>query len=231
MRDALGQPKMSIAQAAAFLARPDALDAAEWPKMLDSLSRTAKKERGPDDEKLARGAAALLALKHCGDSRFCAAFLKHGGLDALGRLEGAFPEEGVIEDVRRAREKLQAAPADDAVPVADGAAATDARRDWRAAEARLGAATCTAAGPDAQLDAAPATPPPLVAAVRVSLRELVVAAGLGEDVEATLAAERVGPVDLVDALTAGDLNELLKECGLKAGDRTRLARYVKTLVN
>ena len=60
-----------------------------------------------------------------------------------------------------------------------------------------------------------------------SLARLVESAGLDAATLDSLTAERVGVRDLLDALAAGDLLELLKDCGLRAGDRARLARELK----
>ena len=47
--------------------------------------------------------------------------------------------------------------------------------------------------------------------------------------EETFAAEKVGVEDLVEARDAGDLGELLADCGLKAGERARLKRELAKL--
>ena len=60
------------------------------------------------------------------------------------------------------------------------------------------------------------------------LADLLRAARLGE-FEATFAAEKVGVDDLVEARDAGDLGDLLADCGLKAGERARLTRELAKL--
>ena len=60
------------------------------------------------------------------------------------------------------------------------------------------------------------------------LADLLRAARLGE-FEATFAAEKVGVSDLVEARDAGDLGDLLADCGLKAGERARLKRELAKL--
>ena len=60
------------------------------------------------------------------------------------------------------------------------------------------------------------------------LADLLRAARLGE-FEATFAAEKVGVDDLCEARDAGDLGDLLADCGLKAGERARLKRELAKL--
>ena len=80
------------------------------------------------------------------------------------------------------------------------------------------------------------SPSPIVAAPPVAaasspvedLADLLRAARLGE-FEATFAAEKVGVADLVEARDAGDLGDLLADCGLKAGERARLKRELAKL--
>jgi hypothetical protein len=72
---------------------------------------------------------------------------------------------------------------------------------------------------------------PVVAAAPApveDLANLLRAARLGE-FEETFAAEKVGVEDLVEARDAGDLGELLADCGLKAGERARLKRELAKL--
>ena len=45
----------------------------------------------------------------------------------------------------------------------------------------------------------------------------------------TFAAEKVGVEDLIEARDAGDLGDLLADCGLKAGERARLKRELAKL--
>ena len=81
-----------------------------------------------------------------------------------------------------------------------------------------------------------AAPEPVVAAPPVAaasspvedLADLLRAARLGE-FEATFAAEKVGVEDLIEARDAGDLGDLLADCGLKAGERARLKRELAKL--
>ena len=76
-----------------------------------------------------------------------------------------------------------------------------------------------------------AAPAPVVAAASSpveDLADLLRAARLGE-FEETFAAEKVGVADLLEARDAGDLGDLLADCGLKAGERARLKRELAKL--
>ena len=76
---------------------------------------------------------------------------------------------------------------------------------------------------------APLSPPVAAAPAPVGdLADLLRAARLGE-FEATFAAEKVAVDDLIDARDAGDLGDLLADCGLKAGERARLKRELAKL--
>ena len=118
--------------------------------------------------------------------------------------------------------------------LAAAAAALAATLEFAALEAR-----CDAALEAKDAPAAPepeAAPEPVVAAPPVAaasspvedLADLLRAARLGE-FEATFAAEKVGVADLVEARDAGDLGDLLADCGLKAGERARLKRELAKL--
>ena len=220
LRAALADATLSIADAARFLA---GAAAARWPAALAWFAAGADAEEEDDDDceapRCLRCAAALLA-EHCRAGPFATAFAGAGGAAAIERL--------------RARTDLERAVGDD---LAAAAAALAATLEFAALEARCDAALeakDAAAAPEPE-----AAPEPVVAAVSEpvvaaasspveDLADLLRAARLGE-FEATFAAEKVGVDDLVEARDAGDLGELLADCGLKAGERARLKRELAKL--
>jgi len=212
LRAALADATLSIADAARFLA---GAAAARWPAALAWFAAGADADDDDDDDceapRCLRCAAALLA-EHCRAGPFAAAFAGAGGAAALERL--------------RARTDLERAVGDD---LAAAAAALAATLEFAALEARCDAALeakDAAAAPEPE-----AAPEPVVAAASSpveDLADLLRAARLGE-FEATFAAEKVGVDDLLEARDAGDLGELLADCGLKAGERARLKRELAKL--
>ena len=216
LRAALADATLSIADAARFLA---GAAAARWPAALAWFAAGACDDDDDDDceaPRCLRCAAALLA-EHCRAGPFATTFAGAGGAAALERL--------------RARTDLERAVGDD---LAAAAAALAATLEFAALEAR-----CDAALEAKDAPAAPepeAAPEPVVAAPPVAaasspvedLADLLRAARLGE-FEATFAAEKVGVDDLVEARDAGDLGDLLADCGLKAGERARLKRELAKL--
>ena len=233
LRAALADATLSIADAARFLA---GAAAARWPAALDWFAAGADAYDDDDDDdceapRCLRCAAALLA-EHCRAGPFATTFAGAGGAAALERL--------------RARTDLERAVGDD---LAAAAAALAATLEFAALEARCDAALEAKdaaaapepeAAPEPVVAAAPepvaAAPEPVVAAPPVAaasspvedLADLLRAARLGE-FEATFAAEKVGVADLVEARDAGDLGDLLADCGLKAGERARLKRELAKL--
>ena len=232
LRAALADATLSIADAARFLA---GAAAARWPAALAWFAAGADAEDDDDDDceapRCLRCAAALLA-EHCRAGPFATTFAGAGGAAALERL--------------RARTDLERAVGDD---LAAAAAALAATLEFAALEARCDAALEAKdaaaapepeAAPEPVVAAAPepvaAAPEPVVAAPPVAaasspvedLADLLRAARLGE-FEATFAAEKVGVADLVEARDAGDLGDLLADCGLKAGERARLKRELAKL--
>ena len=210
LRAALADATLSIADAARFLA---GAAAARWPAALAWFAAGAEAEDDDDDDceapRCLRCAAALLA-EHCRAGSFAAAFAGAGGAAALERL--------------RARTDLERAVGDD---LAAAAAALAATLEFAALEARCDAAL-EAKGAPPEPEAAPE---PVIAAASSpveDLADLLRAARLGE-FEETFAAEKVGVEDLVEARDAGDLGELLADCGLKAGERARLKRELAKL--
>ena len=211
LRAALADATLSIADAARFLA---GAAAARWPAALAWFAADADAYDDDDDDdceapRCLRCAAALLA-EHCRAGPFAAAFAGAGGAAALERL--------------RARTDLERAVGDD---LAAAAAALAATLEFAALEARCDAAL-EAKGAPPEPEAAPE---PVIAAASSpveDLADLLRAARLGE-FEATFAAEKVGVEDLVEARDAGDLGELLADCGLKAGERARLKRELAKL--
>ena len=210
LRAALADATLSIADAARFLA---GAAAARWPAALAWFAAGAEAEDDDDDDceapRCLRCAAALLA-EHCRAGPFATTFAGAGGAAALERL--------------RARTDLERAVGDD---LAAAAAALAATLEFAALEARCDAAL-EAKGAPPEPEAAPE---PVVAAASSpveDLADLLRAARLGE-FEATFAAEKVGVDDLVEARDAGDLGELLADCGLKAGERARLKRELAKL--
>ena len=212
LRAALADATLSIADAARFLA---GAAAARWPAALDWFAADADAYDDDDDDceapRCLRCAAALLA-EHCRAGPFATTFAGAGGAAALERL--------------RARTDLERAVGDD---LAAAAAALAATLEFAALEARCDAALeakGAAAAPEPE-----AAPEPVVAAASSpveDLADLLRAARLGE-FEATFAAEKVAVDDLIDARDAGDLGELLADCGLKAGERARLKRELAKL--
>ena len=220
LRAALADATLSIADAARFLA---GAAAARWPAALAWFATGADAYADDDDDceapRCLRCAAALLA-EHCRAGPFATTFAGAGGAAALERL--------------RARTDLERAVGDD---LAAAAAALAATLEFAALEARCDAALeakDAAAAPEPE-----AAPEPVVATVSEpvvaaasspveDLADLLRAARLGE-FEATFAAEKVGVDDLVEARDAGDLGELLADCGLKAGERARLKRELAKL--
>ena len=219
LRAALADATLSIADAARFLA---GAAAARWPAALAWFAAGADAEDDDDDceaPRCLRCAAALLA-EHCRAGPFATTFAGAGGAAALERL--------------RARTDLERAVGDD---LAAAAAALAATLEFAALEARCDAALeakDAAAAPEPE-----AAPEPVVAAVSEpvvaaasspveDLADLLRAARLGE-FEATFAAEKVGVEDLIEARDAGDLGDLLADCGLKAGERARLKRELAKL--
>ena len=218
LRAALADATLSIADAARFLA---GAAAARWPAALAWFAAGADTEDDDDDDceapRCLRCAAALLA-EHCRAGPFATTFAGAGGAAALERL--------------RARTDLERAVGDD---LAAAAAALAATLEFAALEARCDAALAKDAAAAPEPEAAPepvVTAPALVVAAASSpvedLADLLRAARLGE-FEATFAAEKVGVADLVEARDAGDLGELLADCGLKAGERARLKRELAKL--
>ena len=232
LRAALADATLSIADAARFLA---GAAAARWPAALDWFAAGADAYDDDDDDceapRCLRCAAALLA-EHCRAGPFATTFAGAGGREALERL--------------RARTDLERAVGDD---LAAAAAALAATLEFAALEARCDAALeakDAAAAPEPEAAPEPvvaavsepvaAAPEPVVAAPPVAaasspvedLADLLRAARLGE-FEATFAAEKVGVADLVEARDAGDLGDLLADCGLKAGERARLKRELAKL--
>ena len=212
LRAALADATLSIADAARFLA---GAAAARWPAALDWFAADADAYDDDDDDceapRCLRCAAALLA-EHCRAGPFATTFAGAGGAAAIERL--------------RARTDLERAVGDD---LAAAAAALAATLEFAALEARCDAALeakDAAAAPEPE-----AAPEPVVAAASSpveDLADLLRAARLGE-FEETFAAEKVGVADLVEARDAGDLGELLADCGLKAGERARLKRELAKL--
>ena len=210
LRAALADATLSIADAARFLA---GAAAARWPAALAWFAAGAEAEEDDDDDceapRCLRCAAALLA-EHCRAGPFATTFAGAGGAAALERL--------------RARTDLERAVGDD---LAAAAAALAATLEFAALEARCDAAL-EAKGAPPEPEAAPE---PVIAAASSpveDLADLLRAARLGE-FEETFAAEKVGVDDLVEARDAGDLGELLADCGLKAGERARLKRELAKL--
>ena len=217
LRAALADATLSIADAARFLA---GAAAARWPAALAWFAAGADAYDDDDDDceapRCLRCAAALLA-EHCRAGPFAAAFAGAGGAAALERL--------------RARTDLERAVGDD---LAAAAAALAATLEFAALEARCDAAleakdAAAAPEPEAAPEPVVAAPPVAAASSPVEdLADLLRAARLGE-FEATFAAEKVGVADLVEARDAGDLGDLLADCGLKAGERARLKRELAKL--
>ena len=220
LRAALADATLSIADAARFLA---GAAAARWPAALAWFAADADAYDDDDDDceapRCLRCAAALLA-EHCRAGPFATTFAGAGGAAALERL--------------RARTDLERAVGDD---LAAAAAALAATLEFAALEARCDAALeakDAAAAPEPE-----AAPEPVVATVSEpvvaaasspveDLADLLRAARLGE-FEDTFAAEKVGVADLIEARDAGDLGDLLADCGLKAGERARLKRELAKL--
>ena len=235
LRAALADATLSIADAARFLA---GAAAARWPAALAWFAADADAYDDDDDDceapRCLRCAAALLA-EHCRAGPFATTFAGAGGAAALERL--------------RARTDLERAVGDD---LAAAAAALAATLEFAALEARCDAALeakDAAAAPEPEAAPEPvvaavsapvvAAPEPVVATVSEpvvaaasspveDLADLLRAARLGE-FEDTFAAEKVGVDDLVEARDAGDLGDLLADCGLKAGERARLKRELAKL--
>ena len=222
LRAALADATLSIADAARFLA---GAAAARWPAALAWFAAGADAYDDDDDDceapRCLRCAAALLA-EHCRAGPFAAAFAGAGGAAALERL--------------RARTDLERAVGDD---LAAAAAALAATLEFAALEARCDAAleakgAAAAPEPEAAPEPVVAAPAPVVAAAPEpsepvgNLADLLRAARLGE-FEGTFAAEKVGVEDLIEARDAGDLGDLLADCGLKAGERARLKRELAKL--
>ena len=216
LRAALADATLSIADAARFLA---GAAAARWPAALDWFAAGAADADDDDDceaPRCLRCAAALLA-EHCRAGPFAAAFAGAGGAAALERL--------------RARTDLERAVGDD---LAAAAAALAATLEFAALEARCDAAleakdAAAAPEPEAAPEPVVAAPPVAAASSPVEdLADLLRAARLGE-FEETFAAEKVGVADLLEARDAGDLGDLLADCGLKAGERARLKRELAKL--
>ena len=227
LRAALADATLSIADAARFLA---GAAAARWPAALAWFAAGADVHDDDDDDceapRCLRCAAALLA-EHCRAGPFAAAFAGAGGAAALERL--------------RARTDLERAVGDD---LAAAAAALAATLEFAALEARCDAAleakdAAAAPEPEAAPEPVVTAPAPVVAPVSEpvvaaasspveDLADLLRAARLGE-FEGTFAAEKVGVEDLVEARDAGDLGDLLADCGLKAGERARLKRELAKL--
>ena len=166
-----------------------------------------------------RCAAALLA-EHCRAGPFAATFAGAGGAAALERLRARTDlERAVGDDLAAAAAALAAtlefaaleARCDAALEAKDAAAAPGARGG-----ARAGRRGARAGGRGGVLTRGGTSP------------DLLRAARLGE-FEATFAAEKVGVADLVEARDAGDLGDLLADCGLKAGERARLKRELAKL--
>ena len=216
LRAALADATLSIADAARFLA---GAAAARWPAALAWFAAGACDDDDDDDceaPRCLRCAAALLA-EHCRAGPFATTFAGAGGAAALERL--------------RARTDLERAVGDD---LAAAAAALAATLEFAALEARCDAAleakdAAAAPEPEAAPEPVVAAPPVAAASSPVEdLAGLLRAARLGE-FEATFAAEKVGVADLVEARDAGDLGDLLADCGLKAGERARLKRELAKL--
>ena len=220
LRAALADATLSIADAARFLA---GAAAARWPAALAWFAAGADAYDDDDDDceapRCLRCAAALLA-EHCRAGPFATTFAGAGGREALERL--------------RARTDLERAVGDD---LAAAAAALAATLEFAALEARCDAAleakdAAAAPEPEAAPEPVVATAPePVVAAASSpveDLADLLRAARLGE-FEETFAAEKVDVEDLVEARDAGDLGDLLADCGLKAGERARLKRELAKL--
>ena len=220
LRAALADATLSIADAARFLA---GAAAARWPAALAWFAAGADAEDDDDDDdceapRCLRCAAALLA-EHCRAGPFATTFAGAGGAAALERL--------------RARTDLERAVGDD---LAAAAAALAATLEFAALEARCDAAleakdAAAAPEPEAAPEPVVAAPAPVVAAAPApveDLADLLRAARLGE-FEGTFAAEKVGVADLLEARDAGDLGDLLADCGLKAGERARLKRELAKL--
>ena len=218
LRAALADATLSIADAARFLA---GAAAARWPAALAWFAAGADAYDDDDDDceapRCLRCAAALLA-EHCRAGPFATTFAGAGGAAALERL--------------RARTDLERAVGDD---LAAAAAALAATLEFAVLEARCDAAleakgAAAAPEPEAAPEPVVAAPAPVVAAPAPvgDLADLLRAARLDE-FEATFAAEKVGVDDLCEARDAGDLGELLADCGLKAGERARLKRELAKL--
>ena len=218
LRAALADATLSIADAARFLA---GAAAARWPAALAWFAAGADAYDDDDDDdceapRCLRCAAALLA-EHCRAGPFATAFAGAGGAAAIERL--------------RARTDLEHTVGND---LAAAAAALAATLEFAALEARCDAAleakdAAAAPEPEAAPEPVVAAPPVAAASSPVEdLADLLRAARLGE-FEATFAAEKVGVADLVEARDAGDLGDLLADCGLKAGERARLKRELAKL--
>ena len=218
LRAALADATLSIADAARFLA---GAAAARWPAALAWFAAGADAEDDDDDDdceapRCLRCAAALLA-EHCRAGPFATTFAGAGGAAALERL--------------RARTDLERAVGDD---LAAAAAALAATLEFAALEARCDAAleakdAAAAPEPEAAPEPVVAAPPVAAASLPVEdLADLLRAARLGE-FEETFAAEKVDVADLLEARDAGDLGDLLADCGLKAGERARLKRELAKL--
>ena len=218
LRAALADATLSIADAARFLA---GAAAARWPAALDWFAAGADAYDDDDDDceapRCLRCAAALLA-EHCRAGPFATTFAGAGGAAAIERL--------------RARTDLERAVGDD---LAAAAAALAATLEFAALEARCDAALdakdAVAAPPEPEAAPEPVVAAPPVAAASLpveDLADLLRAARLGE-FEETFAAEKVDVADLLEARDAGDLGDLLADCGLKAGERARLKRELAKL--
>ena len=217
LRAALADATLSIADAARFLA---GAAAARWPAALAWFAAGADAYDDDDDDceapRCLRCAAALLA-EHCRAGPFATTFAGAGGAAAIERL--------------RARTDLERAVGDD---LAAAAAALAATLEFAALEARCDAAleakdAAAAPEPEAAPEPVVAAPPVAAASSPVEdLADLLRAARLGE-FEETFAAEKVGVADLLEARDAGDLGDLLADCGLKAGERARLKRELAKL--
>ena len=217
LRAALADATLSIADAARFLA---GAAAARWPAALAWFAAGDDAYDDDDDDceapRCLRCAAALLA-EHCRAGPFATTFAGAGGAAALERL--------------RARTDLERAVGDD---LAAAAAALAATLEFAALEARCDAAleakdAAAAPEPEAAPEPVVAAPPVAAAPAPVEdLADLLRAARLGE-FEETFAAEKVGVEDFIEARDAGDLGDLLADCGLKAGERARLKRELAKL--
>ena len=224
LRRALRDRSLSIADAAWFLAAPSRSAAAQWPELLRRLlAGDAADDDDDEAPKLFRCCAGLLALAHCGDGAFAVPFAAAGGGGALGAVvldRGAEP--GVKADCGAALAALG--------PTLEFAAL---ERSMEASLATAEAPAPAEAADSDSVDSEDATwnrvHSPTKAAARPPADDALAAVLRAAKLEAfapKFAEEKVGLGDLYEALDEGldELSQLLAECGLKAGERSKLRR-------